>query len=143
MKSNRVFWILTVLVASAVVMAVTTPVIELSPDSDVELNLAVQLPPTHKVSPEAPISIDITAEGDAIAQAPSSYKGKGKDLPYAIKFKTAAAGEGLLTVSLWAFVCQKDDEGVCQRLKTEVKVPISVKADAPVAYDLPVALTPQ
>ena len=60
------------LLVAAVAMAdqIQTAAVQAPPDADVTLNLSLELPKTHKVSPEAPLKVEVTAEGAAIAQVP-------------------------------------------------------------------------
>ncbi|HPQ69906.1 MAG TPA: hypothetical protein PKW95_12325 [bacterium] len=127
------------LLVAAVAMAdqIQTAAVQAPPDADVTLNLSLELPKTHKVSPEAPLKVEVTAEGAAIAQVPEPFKGKGKQLPHALVIKTTAAGNGAVNVKMSAFVCQKDNEGVCQMTNVEAKIPVQVTADAAAAWDIP------
>jgi len=117
--------------------AIEVPKINLPPESQVTLNLSFQLPATHKVSPDAPLNVTVESSGAAIAEAPQNFKGKGKDLPYALTFTTAAAGEGTLSVKLRAFVCQKDNEGVCQMVEMQAQVPVAIQDGAEAAWNVP------
>ncbi|HPM78625.1 MAG TPA: hypothetical protein PK961_16160 [bacterium] len=116
---------------------ILTATVQAPPNADLTLNLSLSVPQTHKVSPEAPLKIEAVAEGAAVAGVPEPFKGKGKQLPYALTIKTAGAGNGVVNVKVSAFACQKDNEGVCQMVNVEAKIPVQLTAGAAVAWDIP------
>ncbi len=117
--------------------------VELPPSSQASISIVVKVPAAYKVSPDAPFFLDIAAEGPAVAQAPKSYKGKGKDLPYTMTFATGPNGQGALNLKMMLFVCQADHEGVCQKMDVQFKIPLLIKPGAASEYDIPIQLTPQ
>ena len=142
MKRLTVFFFLMLAAVSLAANQLESPAIQLPPNGPASLKISIKLPDTHKVSPDAPFSVAPTVQGAVFSQAPMAFKGKGKDLPYILRFATAGPGEGKLSLKIAVFICQKAEGGVCQLINQDISVPMTIKEGARADWEIPIPVTP-
>ncbi len=92
------------------------PETALAPDAGGALVIALDLPAGHQINPEAPFTLQVEAEGDAVtvAEADRSLTAKAPPLPLRIPFRAGPAGRtGRLTVDVTFYYCRADGRGLC------------------------------
>jgi hypothetical protein len=95
---------------------VEAPEALVAPDAEGALAIALDLPAGHHVNPEAPFTVQVEVEGDAVdvAEADRQRVAKAPALPLRLPFRGGPAGRrGRLTVDVTFYYCREDGRGLC------------------------------
>ena len=100
-------------------------------DAPGAVTIALDLPPGHHISPEAPFTLQIEIEGDAVGLREEDRQRtmKAPALPLRIPFAAGPAGRsGRLTVDATFYYCRTDGKGLCLIQPVRWSVPVRTEA---------------
>ncbi len=98
------------------------------------LTIALNLPTGHHINPEAPFTLQVEVEGDAITfDGPNrQLTTKAPVLPVRITFQSGLAGRrGRLVVDVTFYYCRADGKGLCLIQPVRWTLPLCTEPNAP------------
>jgi hypothetical protein len=110
---------------------VEAPEAAVAPDAEGALAIALDLPAGHHVNPEAPFTVQVEVEGDAVdvAEADRQRMAKAPALPLRLPFRTGPAGRrGRLTVDVTFYYRREDGRGLCLIQPVRWTVPLKTES---------------
>ncbi|HYB71889.1 MAG TPA: thioredoxin-like domain-containing protein [Candidatus Sulfotelmatobacter sp.] len=122
---------------------VEAPEAAVAPDAAGVLAIALDLPAGHHVNPEAPFTVQVGVEGDAVdvAEADRQRVAKAPALPLCLPFRAGPAGRrGRLTVDVTFYYCREDGRGLC--LIQPVRWTVPLKTERGGAFEVRLTFAP-
>jgi hypothetical protein len=122
---------------------VEAPEALVAPDAEGALAIALDLPAGHHVNSEAPFTVQVEVEGDAVdvAEAERQRVAKAPPLPLRLPYRAGPAGRrGRLTVDVTFYYCREDGRGLC--LIQPVRWTVPLKTDSGGATEVRLTFAP-
>ncbi len=111
---------------------VEMPEAAVAADAAGALAIALDLPAGHHINAEAPFTVQVDLEGDAVelAEADRQRTVKAPSLPLRLPFRAGPAGRrGRLTVDVTFYYCRQDGRGPCLIQPVRWTVPVRTAGD--------------